>query len=83
MSERLSAWRCIGCGRLDGPRPCIGVCQDRQVELVEARVADALQARIDALETLLRQLAHATPRAGEWQRGYLALQAQARKLLAE
>lgn len=82
MNERMTAWRCIGCGRLDGPQPCIGVCQDRKVELVEAAVADALQVRVAALESLVRQLAQVTPRAGEWERGYRALQAQARRLLA-
>jgi hypothetical protein len=79
--ERLIAWRCIGCGRIDGPQPCVGVCQDRKVELVDAGVADALQSRIDALEAVLRQLALATPRAGEWQRSYLELQSRARQLL--
>lgn len=51
------------------------------MELVEANVADALQARIDALEAVLRQLAQATPRDGEWQRSYLELQTRARRLL--
>ena len=27
-AERIVAWQCIGCGRLEGPQPCVGVCQD-------------------------------------------------------
>src|SRR5262252_1688753 len=38
--ERIKAWQCIGCGRLDGPQPCLGVCQDRKVELVPASAYD-------------------------------------------
>lgn len=76
MAERLKAWECTGCGRLEGQRPCIGICQDRPVELVYA-------GEYDALVTLVRQLALATPRAGEWEQSYRALQARARKLLSE
>jgi hypothetical protein len=87
--ETIKAWQCIGCGRLDAPANCIGVCQDRKVELVGAwdyaEVAVALEEateRITALESLLGRLAHITPREGAWKDSYLALQAQARKLLA-
>ena len=41
--ERMKAWQCIGCGKLDGPQNCIGVCQDRRVELVYAADYDKLQ----------------------------------------
>ena len=34
MIEYMKAWQCIGCGKLDGPQDCIGICQDRKVELV-------------------------------------------------
>jgi len=30
-SEVVEAWQCIGCGRVELPQPCIGVCQDRKV----------------------------------------------------
>ena len=36
MAEYMKALECIGCGKLEGPRPCIGVCQDQIVELVYA-----------------------------------------------
>lgn len=85
----ITAWQCIGCGRLEAPQQCVGVCQDRKVELVAAAVyadtladAEALRERVAALEGLLRQLAVVTPRAGQWQRSYESLQQRARALLA-
>lgn len=83
MVERIPAWQCIGCGKLEAPRPCIGVCQDRPVELVAAADYDALQERLQRSEALLRQLVLATPRDGAWQRSYQHFQQQARQLLAE
>ena len=86
---RVTVWQCIGCGRIDGPRPCIGVCQDRKVEFVYAWVHDdaiagleRIRRRAEALEVLVRQLACTTPREGEWKRSYRALQDQARETLA-
>lgn len=85
----LTAWQCIGCGRLEAPQTCIGVCQDRKVELVPAAEyrqacaeAAAARARAAALERVVRQLARVNPRDGEWQRTYEALQVQARAALA-
>jgi RNase P subunit RPR2 len=85
----VTVWQCIGCGRIDGPRPCIGVCQDRKVELVYASAHDHALAglertrrRVEALEALVRRLACTTPREGEWQRSYCALQNEARGILA-
>jgi hypothetical protein len=34
--DYLKALECIGCRWLEEPQPCIGVCQDRIVELVYA-----------------------------------------------
>jgi hypothetical protein len=88
MSERISAWQCIGCGRVEGPQPCIGVCQDRKVEFVYASehdrvLADLARARkeTEALAALVRQIAHTSPRNGEWEQTYRALQARARRVL--
>lgn len=88
MIEHITAWQCIGCGKLDAPRPCIGVCEDRKVELVPARdYDDAIErlrradARIAVLQALTRLLATTTPSADQWQRTYLALQRRARKVL--
>jgi hypothetical protein len=89
VAETITAWRCIGCGRLEAPADCIGVCQHRKIELVTAwDYAEALSRleaateRMAALDALVAKLAHATPREGAWKDSYLALQAQARKLLA-
>ena len=80
-AERIEGWRCIGCGKLEAPRPCVGVCQDRKVELVDAADYDALQARIQALEAALALIARVTPREGAMAASWSALQAHARVLL--
>ena len=89
MSEYVKAWQCIGCGKIEAPQTCVGVCQDRRVEFVyAAEHEEALlelareRARAARLEALVRQLAHTTPHRDEWQRSYLALQNQARQALA-
>ena len=88
MTERVTAWQCIGCGRIDGPRTCIGICRDRKVDFVYASEHDGVLAQLalarrqaDALATLVRQLAHTTPRGGEWERTYRALQVRALQAL--
>ncbi|MCC6535698.1 MAG: hypothetical protein IT531_24365 [Burkholderiales bacterium] len=43
MSDYVDAWQCIGCGRIEAPQNCIGVCQDRKVQFVYA--GDYEQAR--------------------------------------
>jgi hypothetical protein len=81
-------WRCIGCGRIEGPQPCIGVCEDRKARLVDfsdyaavvSRLDDATD-RIAALESVVRRIALIRPRNGEWERTYRALQAEARAAL--
>jgi hypothetical protein len=87
---RVTAWQCIGCGRVEGPRPCIGVCEDRKVEFVYAGEHEQalaqlkeLRGQLKALAAIVRGLATITPREGEWERSYRALQGQARKALAE
>lgn len=88
MTERVTAWRCIGCGRLEAAQPCIGVCQDRPVELVFAAdhdqtlaERDAARSQAQALARFVRELASTTPREGEWERSYRALQKRARSAL--
>ena len=89
MTTRVTAWQCIGCGRIEGAQPCIGVCEDRKVEFVYASEYDEALARLarahgqtEDLAALVRQLAHTMPRDGEWERTYRALQARARQVLA-
>ena len=80
--ERIQGWRCIGCGKVDAPRPCIGVCQDRRFELVAAADYDALRLRVQALEGALALIARTTPRADRLADSWQALQGMARRLLA-
>lgn len=88
-AKTIVAWQCIGCGRLEAPQNCIGVCQDRKVELVtawdHAEVLLALEdanERIAALEGVLAKLVRTTPREGAWKESWLALQTEARRVLA-
>jgi hypothetical protein len=87
--ETISAWQCIGCGRIEAPQTCIGVCQDRRVEFVHAvehrQLGGELEAtrhERDALHALVRTLAFSRPREGEWERSYRTLQGQARVLMS-
>ena len=79
--ERIQGWRCIGCGKIDAPRPCVGICEDRKVELVGAADYDALQARVRDLEAALALIARVTPREGAMAASWQALQERARLLL--
>ena len=85
MTETESAWQCIGCGKNRAPQTCVGICQDRKVEFVylhSHREAMAfVQAHHREMERLVRQVACVTPRNGEWERTYRALQEQARNAL--
>jgi hypothetical protein len=80
-TERIAGWRCIGCGKVDAPQPCIGICQDRKVELVLAGDYDALLARTAELESVLALIARITPRDEEWKASWEALQQRARQVL--
>jgi hypothetical protein len=85
-ATRIKVWQCVGCGRIDDPQPCIGVCRDQKVEYVRAAEHDAevaaLHAQAVAMHELALSIANTTPRGGEWERGYRALQERARTLLA-
>ncbi len=81
MTEYVKAWQCIGCGKIEAPQTCIGVCQDKKVEFVYAEAHEAVLARLKTLEDLVRRIARTTPRNGEWERSYLALQSEARRVL--
>ena len=36
MTDYVEAWQCIGCGKIEAPQTCIGVCRDRKVAFVYA-----------------------------------------------
>ena len=89
MTDFVKAWQCIGCGRIEAPQTCIGVCQDRKVQFVYAgEHEEALnqgrrfEQKADILKALVRQLALTNPRNGEWEKCYRAMQNRARRVLA-
>lgn len=85
MTDYVKAWQCIGCGRIESQANCIGICQDRLETFVPAaeHQAEIEKARhqLQALTRIVRQLAWSSPRAGEWERSYRALQTKARNAL--
>lgn len=85
---RIKAWECTGCGKIEAPRPCIGVCQDRSVEMVCAQAFDELmhhQQQLSAdnasMREVLLRLVGTCPHDGQWEAGYRALQTRAREML--
>lgn len=82
MADVMKVWQCIGCGRIDHPQPCVGICQDRKVEIVYASELVAAEKRVAALESVVRRIAFTHPRAGEEKSTWEALQVAARQSLA-
>lgn len=89
MDDYIVAWQCIGCGRIEAPQTCIGVCRDRKVLLVgkdehDAALAEILRlhAQLDTAASMLLRFERATPREGQWERAYHALQEQVREVRA-
>ncbi len=86
MTDYLNAWQCIGCGRIEAPQNCIGVCQDARVQFVYAKDYEAALLRAEAGERaleLVRKLASVTPTAESFRQSYLTLQREARRIVAE
>lgn len=88
--DPIEGWQCIGCGRVDAPRPCIGVCQDKRVALVKADDYAMLERRFAELErdnaalrAFLGLVVQVRPSPRGWERSFLAMQAQARALLGQ
>jgi hypothetical protein len=88
MTDYIQAWQCIGCGRIEAPQPCIGVCKDRKVFMVgkdehEHVLAEnaALQARLRQAHAMLLRFGQARPKPGQWEAAWLALQEQVREAL--
>lgn len=87
-ADPIVVWRCDACGGVDAMEPCLGVCLWRRVEWVEVSSYAAERARMSAelgvgtaLLTLVRRIAHATPREGGWQRSWDALRSEATLVL--
>lgn len=88
MAEYIQAWQCIGCGRIEAPQPCIGVCRDRKVLFVGKDEHDAalaqiarLRTQLQAVATRLQRFGLAAPRPGQWEAAYVALREEARGLV--
>ena len=79
--ETIKAWQCVGCGKLEAPAQCIGVCRDELVHLVNVADYRAAVARAEALEAVVRRIALTFPKAGEGDRTWRVLQAQAKAAL--
>jgi hypothetical protein len=77
MVQTLKVWQCVGCGRIDHPRPCVGICRDEKAEYVAASDYAEAATRVEKLEALLRRIAFTTPRGGEFEAAWKALQADA------
>ena len=89
MTDYIQAWQCVGCGKIEAPQPCIGVCKDRKVFVVgkdehERVLAEnaALQAQLRQAHAMLLRFGHAKPKQAQWEATWLALQAQLREALA-
>ncbi len=89
MTEYITAWECIGCGRIEASRPCIGVCQDRKAEFVYARdyeealrSAEQTARALRAARDLLEQLTKTKPRSDQWERCFSAFQSRAKRVLS-
>lgn len=81
MIETIDAWQCIGCGRVIAERPCIGICTDRRVELVQAADYAELAWRVEQVETVLKLIANVTPKPEALPASWVALQKRARAVL--
>ena len=89
MTARIKAWQCIGCGKIEAPQTCVGVCEDRKVEIVYAFEHEEVLAQLAAarattasLEGIVYQLAWTKPRRDKCAESYRALQQRARKILS-
>jgi hypothetical protein len=83
MTERMKAWQCIGCGRIESNATCLGICEDVPITVVSGADYDAARRELDQLRLFLHQFVHSAPRGGEWERSYRAAQERARQLLGE
>ncbi|MDE2624507.1 MAG: hypothetical protein KGM40_03720 [Betaproteobacteria bacterium] len=77
MTDIYEGWQCIGCGKIDVDRPCVGICQDRPVRVVLAEDYEQLLKRNKQLESIVRRIVLSKPHADAWEASFRALQAEA------
>ena len=89
MTDYIQAWQCIGCGKIEAPQTCIGVCRDRKVYFIgkaehEAALAQvaALRAQLDRAAEMLLRFERAKPRKGQGEASWQALQEEVRAVRA-
>ena len=87
--EIIEGWRCVGCGRVEASRPCIGICQDRRARLIELdhlvaalERAEACEARLSLLMDFVRLVSATRPKLGGEQATLAALRSRAQAVLA-
>ncbi|MBV1708169.1 MAG: hypothetical protein KGQ37_13305 [Hyphomicrobiales bacterium] len=86
---RAEVWLCATCGQVEAPQECLGICIRRNGDFVRRQdyqqadyQATATREHAQQLRRLVTQWASVTPRAGQWESSYRALQARAQALLA-
>jgi hypothetical protein len=86
--DRATTWWCSGCGGIDAPQPCLGICIWRRVDWVNAQIYDREHKSAVAgrdtelrLRALLRPVASITPRERHWKLGWRTMRAQAQRSL--
>jgi hypothetical protein len=87
-AERATTWWCAGCGGIDAPQPCLGICLWRPIDWMNAELYEQERTRAVAehdveirLRRLLRRVSSITPRQGHWELGFRLLQAEAQQSL--
>jgi hypothetical protein len=90
VTDYIQAWQCIGCGKIEAPQPCLGVCRDKKILMVgkdeyEEVLAELTiaQQQLKGLRAVLLQLAWSEPRHGQWELNWRALQERARQWIAD
>lgn len=90
MTDHIEAWRCVGCGRIEAPQSCIGVCRDQKVNLIPSEEYEAvifaletMREQLSSMQEIISRLAFVTPHTGKWESTYRILQQQARTALAK
>jgi hypothetical protein len=87
--EIIDGWRCIGCGRVEASRPCLGICEDRRARLVELdslvaalEYAEVSRARASAFADFVRIVATTRAKPGREEATLAALRSRAQAVLA-
>lgn len=89
MTDYIEAWQCIGCGRIEAPQTCIGVCRDKKIQFVGKQTHEealreiaCLRERQAASLSRLLRFALCTPHADQYADAFRALQREAREIVA-